>query len=41
VAADLSLSLDTVRTYVRRVYGKLQVHSVAEAIQRAISAGIV
>jgi DNA-binding NarL/FixJ family response regulator len=41
VAADLSLSLDTVRTYVRRVYGKLQVHSVAEAIQRAIRAGIV
>ena len=41
VAEELSLSLDTVRTYVRRVYGKLQVHSVAEAIQRAIRAGIV
>jgi DNA-binding NarL/FixJ family response regulator len=41
VALDLGLSIDTVRTYVRRVYGKLQVHSVAEAIQRAIRAGIV
>ena len=41
VAADLSLSIDTVRTYVRRVYGKLQVHSVSEAVGEAIRAGLV
>ncbi len=41
VAADLALSIDTIRTYVRRVYGKLQVHSVSEAIREAIRAGLV
>jgi DNA-binding NarL/FixJ family response regulator len=36
-AADtLGVSLDTVRTHVRAVYRKLQVHSVAEAVSRAI-----
>ncbi len=36
VAAELGVSIDTVRTYIRRIYGKLQVHSVAEAVGRAI-----
>ncbi len=36
-AADsLGVSLDTVRTHIRAVYRKLQVHSVAEAVSRAI-----
>ena len=36
-AADaLGVSLDTVRTHIRSVYRKLQVHSVAEAVGRAI-----
>jgi DNA-binding NarL/FixJ family response regulator len=36
-AADyLNISLDTVRTHIRAVYKKLQVHSVAEAVARAI-----
>jgi DNA-binding NarL/FixJ family response regulator len=41
VAAEESISLDTVRTHVRRLYRKLQVHSVAEAVAQAIRAGIV
>lgn len=41
VAANLGISLDTVRSHVRRIYRKMQVHSVSEAIARAIRAGIV
>jgi len=36
VADELNLSLDTVRTHVRGIYRKLQVHSVAEAVTRAL-----
>lgn len=41
-AADvLGISLGTVRSHVVSVYRKLQVHSVAEAVSRAIREGIV
>ncbi|HET7225091.1 MAG TPA: response regulator transcription factor [Candidatus Eisenbacteria bacterium] len=36
VADVLGVSLDTVRTHVRNIYRKLQVHSVAEAVSRAL-----
>lgn len=36
VADSLGISIETVRTHVRNVYGKLQVHSVAEAVSYAI-----
>jgi len=36
VADSLHLSIDTVRTYVRRVYQKLHVHSAAEAAAKAV-----
>ncbi|MDF2773721.1 MAG: LuxR family transcriptional regulator [Geminicoccaceae bacterium] len=41
VAQALGISIDTVRTHIRGVYGKLQVHSVAEAVSRALRTGIV
>ena len=41
VAADLDMSLDTVRTHIRAIYRKLQVHSVTEAVSRAIRQGLV
>ncbi|MDP2480543.1 MAG: response regulator transcription factor [Candidatus Palauibacterales bacterium] len=41
VADHLDISLDTVRSHVRSVYGKLQVHSVAEAVSRAIRERLV
>jgi DNA-binding NarL/FixJ family response regulator len=41
VADRLGISLDTVRTHVRAVYRKLQVHSVAEAVGRALRERIV
>jgi DNA-binding NarL/FixJ family response regulator len=41
VAADLGVGIDTVRTYVRSLYKKLRVHSVAEAVSRALRDGMV
>jgi len=40
VAGELALSIDTVRTHIRALYKKLQVHSVAEAVGRALREGI-
>lgn len=34
VAAESNLSIDTVRSHVKKIYEKLQVHSVTEAIQK-------
>ena len=36
VADSLGISIDTVRAHIRGIYRKLQVHSVAEAVARAI-----
>lgn len=41
VARHLEISIDTVRSHVRSVYSKLQVHSVAQAVSRAIREGLV
>lgn len=41
VAQELDISLDTVRSHIRSVYSKLQVHNVAEAVSRALREGIV
>ncbi|HEV7395565.1 MAG TPA: response regulator transcription factor [Pyrinomonadaceae bacterium] len=41
VATTLNISIDTVRTHIRAVYRKLQVHSVAEAVARAIREKLV
>lgn len=40
VADRLDISIDTVRTHIRRIYKKLQVHSVAEAVSRALREGL-
>lgn len=34
VAAECSISIETVRTYIKRIYEKLQVHSATEAISK-------
>lgn len=41
VAARLDISIDTVRSHIRRIYEKLQVHNVAEAVTRALREGLV
>ncbi len=37
---DLGISESTVRTHVRAIYRKLQVHSVAAAVRKAIQSGL-
>jgi two-component system nitrate/nitrite response regulator NarL len=41
VAGDLEITIDTVRTYVRTLYKKLQVNSVSAAVSRALREGLV
>jgi DNA-binding NarL/FixJ family response regulator len=36
VAAELRISTETVRSHVKGIYRKLQVHNVAEAVSRAV-----
>jgi DNA-binding NarL/FixJ family response regulator len=41
IAADLCISLDTVRTHIKRIYDKLHVRSQIEAVSKAISEKLV
>ncbi len=41
VAEDLGVSHNTVRSHVRAIYKKLQVHSVAQAVSRAVRERII
>jgi DNA-binding NarL/FixJ family response regulator len=40
-AEQLGIGVETVRTHIRAVYGKLQVHSMAAAVREAIRRGLV
>jgi DNA-binding NarL/FixJ family response regulator len=41
MASDLSISIDTVRTHIKNIYEKLQVHTQAEAVSKAINEKLV
>lgn len=41
ISADLGISINTVREYIRRIYDKLHVHSMNEAVAKAINNKIV
>jgi DNA-binding NarL/FixJ family response regulator len=41
IGYDLHISIDTVRSHIRKIYRKLQVHSAPEAVARAIRERIV
>jgi DNA-binding NarL/FixJ family response regulator len=36
IAEQMSISMDTVRTYIRRIYEKLHVHSRSEVMTRLL-----
>jgi len=40
-AAELGLGLETVRTYVKRMYEKLHVHSMSAAVVKALKEGLI
>lgn len=41
IANELFISIDTVRSHIKKVYEKLHVHSMSEAVSKAIKQGIV
>lgn len=41
IAADLLISIDTVRSHIKKIYEKLNVHSVSEAVSKAIRQKLV
>lgn len=41
IAAEINISIDTVRTHIRKIYEKLKVHSQTEAVSKAINEKLV
>lgn len=41
IAAELGISINTVRQYIRSIYEKLEVHSMNEAVSKAIRQNVV
>ena len=41
IGEEMFISVDTVRTYIRRIYEKLQVHSKSAAVAEAMKRGLV
>ena len=41
IAAEFEISVDTVRTHLKKVYEKLQVHSQTEAVSKAINERLI
>ncbi|MCH7414967.1 response regulator transcription factor [Belliella sp. R4-6] len=41
IAAECKISIDTVRTHIKHIYEKLQVHCQTEAVSKAINEGLV
>jgi DNA-binding NarL/FixJ family response regulator len=41
IAAEIKISIDTVRFHIKKIYDKLHVHSATEAVSKAIKDKLV
>ena len=41
IASDLGIAFETVRSYIKKIYEKLQVHSATEAVSKAINEKLI
>jgi DNA-binding NarL/FixJ family response regulator len=41
IAAELNISIDTVRTHIKNIYEKLRVHSQGEAVSKAVNERLI
>ncbi|MGB4846088.1 MAG: LuxR C-terminal-related transcriptional regulator, partial [Ferruginibacter sp.] len=41
IAAEIDISIDTVRFHIKKIYDKLHVHSATEAVSKAIKDNLV
>jgi DNA-binding NarL/FixJ family response regulator len=41
IAAEMNISIDTVRTHIKNIYEKLQVHSQIEAVSKAMNERLI
>ncbi|MCB0494461.1 MAG: response regulator transcription factor, partial [Cyclobacteriaceae bacterium] len=41
IADQLTISIDTVRSHIRKIYEKLHVHSQTEAVSKAINEKLI
>jgi DNA-binding NarL/FixJ family response regulator len=41
IAAEFAISMDTVRSHIKKIYEKLHVHSQTEAVSKAINERLV
>lgn len=41
IAAELGIAFETVRSYIKKIYEKLQVHSATEAVSKAINEKLI
>lgn len=41
IASELNLAFETIRSYIKKIYEKLQVHSATEAVSKAINEKLV
>jgi len=41
IASELNLSFETIRSYIKKIYEKLQVNSATEAVSKAINERLI